>query len=123
MRQVNIERKDVRRWLELLQNSSSSRHKRLWKKIYGLAGKPTRDRAEVNLDKISKCTKQGDLVIVPGKVLGIGAIGHEVTIAAIAYSEKAKEELNKANCKITDIEEVYKKIEEPNAKSSVKILV
>ncbi len=122
MRHINIERKDVRRWLELLKGEGS-RHKKLWKKVYSLAEKPARERAEVNIDKISKYTRKGDIVIVPGKVLGMGSINHEVTIAAISYSEKAKEALSKANCKIADIADIYKMIEEPNAKSSVKILV
>jgi len=46
-------------------------------------------RPSVNVGKISRLTKEGDLVLVPGKVLGGGIISHKITIGAYSFSEMA----------------------------------
>lgn len=77
--------------------------------------KPSRQRAEVNLDKINKLTADGDVVIVPGKILGEGTLEHKVTAAAFQFTEGAKDK----NMKIIGIAELIKA--HPNG-SGIKIL-
>jgi len=45
-------------------------------------------------------------VIVPGKVLGDGEMDHKITIAALSFSQQAREKLKE--CKIVSIEELAK---------------
>ncbi len=50
---------------------------------------------EVNLNKINRNTKEGDVVVVPGKVLGYGDLDHKVTVVAYSFSNSAFEKINK----------------------------
>lgn len=77
--------------------------KPLWKKVAELLQVPSRKRAYINLYKINKYTKPGDIVIVPGKVLGIGKLDHEVTVVALSFSEAAKRKILEANGKVVSL--------------------
>jgi len=69
--------------------------------------KATRSRPEANLWKIDKCTQEGDLVVVPGKVLSEGELTHKITLAAFSYSGKSLEKL-KGKAKIVSFDELMK---------------
>ena len=45
------------------------------------------------LNKINENTNDGETVIVPGKILGIGNLDHTVTVVALNFSESASEKL------------------------------
>lgn len=62
-------------------------------------GKSRRNRAEVNIGKINKNTKQGETIVVPGKVLAEGALDHAVTVAAMSFSKNAVQKIEKAGGK------------------------
>lgn len=81
---------------------------KLWKRVYRLVDVPTRKRSGVNLSKISDNTKDGDNVIVPGKVLSSGGISHKVNISAIEFSAPALVALKEANCKVVSIKDMVK---------------
>ena len=51
---------------------------------------------EINVGTLSKVTKTGDVIAVPGKVLGAGIIEHSITIGAVSFSESAKEKIKNA---------------------------
>ena len=65
-------------------------------------------KVEVNIWKINKYTKKGEVVIVPGKVLGDGTLDHPVKVAAKAFSESAKKKILEAGGKIISFEEAKK---------------
>lgn len=67
-----------------------------------LAGSASQ-RSEVNLRKIEKFAKDGEKIIVPGKVLGEGMISKKVTVVAVKASESAKEKIEKAGGKFVEI--------------------
>jgi large subunit ribosomal protein L18e len=73
-----------------------------WKKIAKELEKPTRMKREVNTRKIAKVVNEGEVAVVPGKVLGSDKVNNE--IAAYQASESAK-----ANNKIMTFEELMKK--------------
>lgn len=77
--------------------------KSLWKRVAELLQSPSRKRSYINLYKINKYTKPGDVVIVPGKVLGIGKLDHEVTIVALDFSASAKKKILEAKGKIVSL--------------------
>lgn len=66
----------------------------IWKRIAEDLERPTRNRREVNLEKLNRYTKANETVIVPGKLLGDGEIGHKLKVAAFRFSEKAREKVN-----------------------------
>lgn len=69
-------------------------------------------RAEVNISRIARHTKKNDIVLVPGKVLGSGSIEHPVTVAAVGFSNQAKEKLTSAGGEYMSIKELMSKVPE-----------
>ncbi len=67
----------------------------LWKRIAKDLSMATRSRRKVNIKKIDIYTKENETVIVPGKVLGDGSLGHKVNVAAWSFSKTAEEKINK----------------------------
>ncbi|MBT4604785.1 50S ribosomal protein L18e [archaeon] len=80
----------------------------LWKRIASDLEKPSRQRRSVNLYKINNVAKDGETIIVPGKVLSIGDIDKKITIAAFSYSSLAKQKISKNGSALT-IKELFEK--------------
>ncbi|MCD5426059.1 MAG: 50S ribosomal protein L18e [Methanosarcinaceae archaeon] len=100
---VKIERKTNPRISVLvkeLKNASHAKNVLVWKDIAKRLEKPSRRHAEVNLSTINRHTSQNESVLIPGKVLGSGDMGHAVIIAALGFSESAKRKILDAggNC-------------------------
>lgn len=68
----------------------------LWKDVMERLMKPRSKRPSVNVAKIARLTKEGDKVVVPGKVLGDGEIAHKAIVGAYDYSSKASEKIRRA---------------------------
>ena len=58
--------------------------------------KPSRTRRKVNIYSINAYAKDGETVLVPGKVLSEGNLSRKVNVAAFQFSEKAREKINKS---------------------------
>ncbi len=117
MMKIHAEKAAIKKWLDVLGTASRNDHyPKLWKRIHALVNVPERRRASVNLYKIDRYTKEGENVIVPGKVLSSGEIKHKVNIAAIEFSDAALKGLKEANCNIVDIKDML-------ASGKVKVLI
>ena len=79
----------------------------LWKRIAEDLNRSTRERREVNISRINKYTKEGDIVLVPGKVLSMGELNKNVTVAGWRFSKSAEEKINRKGKAIT-IQELMK---------------
>jgi len=97
-----------------LKKRSKEQSVNLWKRIATDLEKPTRQRRIVNLSRISRFTEENDVVVVPGKVLGSGALNHKLTISAFQFSEQAKDKIEKTGAKMIPLLELSK--EKPNGK-------
>ena len=86
----------------------------LWKRIALDLERPTRQRRVVNLSRINRHTKENEIIIVPGKVLGTGILNHKITISAYQFSEQAKNKLEKTGARMVTLLELSK--EKPNGK-------
>jgi large subunit ribosomal protein L18e len=49
------------------------------------------------------------MVVVPGKVLGTGEIGHSVTVAAFSFSNRAREKIEGARGRCVSFVDLIKK--------------
>tara|TARA_B100001971_G_C18097496_1_gene486956 strand:- start:536 stop:943 length:408 start_codon:yes stop_codon:yes gene_type:complete len=74
----------------------------LGKKLSG----PTRLQSKINLNDLNKLKE--NKVIVVGKVLSKGEIEKKIEIAALGFSESAKEKLEKSGSKTTSIKQFIK---------------
>ena len=107
---LNVEKSSVKEWLGTLsEGAMAEQNGKLSKRLYRLVAVPRRRRRSVNLSKIALNTKEGDNVVVPGKVLSSGKISHSVNIAAVEFSADAVKGLRAANCKVVGIREMLGK--------------
>ena len=91
-----------------LKKASKSNDAPIWLKLSKLAQKPSRAKRTVNLNKISQLTKDGDVVVVPGKVLGTGNMSHKITLCSFAISNAAATKITESGGKITSFDEMTK---------------
>ena len=68
----------------------------IWRDIALRLEKAKVNWAEVNLSKLERYASEGDIVVVPGKVLGAGALNKKLTVAAYGFSESAKNKIEAA---------------------------
>ncbi len=89
-----------------LKKQSREKEVPLWRDIATRLLRPTRQYTEVNLSRLNRYTKDKDLVLVPGKVLGAGEIDHKLTVAALGFSTGAKDKITAAGGSCLTIEEL-----------------
>jgi len=82
--------------------------KGIWKALGEELNKPNRRRAEVNLHKLNKEMENGEIALVPGKVLGYGKLDKDkkIKIASFNYSNKALQKIEKTKTEAHTIEEI-----------------
>ena len=80
--------------------------RRIWKKVSKKLSGPRREKIEANLYRINKKTKENDVIVVPGKILGIGEIDHKLTIACLDCSKTARKKIETSGSKLLSIEEL-----------------
>ncbi|MBW2969622.1 50S ribosomal protein L18e [Candidatus Woesearchaeota archaeon] len=94
--------------IQSLRKESTSSKAALWDRVADDLEKSTRQRRVVNVSCISRFTKPNETVIVPGKVLGSGAVAHSVVVAALSFSQGARERIEEAKGKAITIEQLLK---------------
>ncbi len=94
-----------RKSIRILRKASRNNNARIWRYVAELLEKPRRKRIAVNISKINRYSKDGDIIIVPGKVLGAGSIDHRVTIVAMAFSKQAAEKVKSVGGRVMHIVE------------------
>lgn len=80
----------------------------LFKRLASELEAPTRSRRVINLSKINGATEQGEVIVVPGKVLGTGDLDHAVTVYAYQYSSSAVAKLAQKKTKPLSIQDLLK---------------
>jgi|SRR3989338_424383 len=104
---------------ELVETIIKAKKNDKWLGIASLLSAPRKLKISVNLEKIEKESKEGDTIIVPGKVLSQGDISKKIRIAALSFSQQAREKLKNRKCEIVTIKEEISKNKEAKG---VKIL-
>jgi large subunit ribosomal protein L18e len=105
--------------IRFLRKQGRENNASIWRDIAKRLGSPSRKNVVVNLSRLNRYTKKSEVVAVPGKVLSTGKIDHPVTVAAFAFSQKAREKVASARGKCLSFSELVKK----NPKgSNVKII-
>jgi large subunit ribosomal protein L18e len=79
-----------------------------WVKIAHLVSVPRRKLSSVNLDQLDKESKEGDTLLVPGKVLGQGDVSKKLRIVALSFSQTARDKLKSKKCEIVSVDEEIK---------------
>jgi large subunit ribosomal protein L18e len=96
----------TRRLIKLLRRASRSNNAGIWRELSDSLTIPSRKRISINLSKIDKLANEGEFVAIPGKVLGFGNISKKVDIAALSFSQTAKEKITKSGGKAVSLEDL-----------------
>jgi len=106
--------------IDELRKASSSNRAPVWRYVAEVLSRSSRARVAVNLSKISRHASEGDVVVVPGKVLGGGILGKRVTIAAAHFSKAAIVKIERSGSRHIHILDLIK--ENPKGKG-VRIII
>ena len=77
-----------------LKSTARSSGADVWSDVAERLEKPRRTHAEVNLGRIERYAREDETVVVPGKVLGSGALRKGVTVAAVDFSGSAEKKID-----------------------------
>ena len=85
-----------------------------WIEVAHVISMPRRNRVSMNLDEIGKVSKDGETVLVPGKVLSQGEVKKKIKIIALAFSKNSMEKLSGEKVDFATISEEIKKNPDAN---------
>ena len=101
MKRTGPSNQNLKKLIEELKQKSLAEGVKLWKRIANDLEKPSRQRRAVNIYKINQFAKDGETIIVPGKILSVGQLTKKLNIAAYTASKEAEEKINKSGKLIT----------------------
>ena len=119
MRRTGPTNRILRLLIHDLRRSSRIHKAPAWRRVAEILARSARRRVAVNLSRIERYARNGDIIVVPGKVLGGGVLKKNVTIAAFSYSSTALKKIVASGSKALTIHELLK--DNPTAKR-VKII-
>ncbi len=85
---------------------------KVWKVVAERITGPRQNLAEVNLSRLDRFTKDGEIVVIPGKLLAYGNINHKVIVGALSFSQSAKKKVEAAGGKCMTLEEIAEKYQD-----------
>jgi large subunit ribosomal protein L18e len=80
---------------------------KFWRRIYRDLNKSSRQRKQVNIYKIDKYAREGETIVVPGKVLSVGNLSKKVDVAAINFSKEAEKKIKDKQGKVLTIKQLF----------------
>jgi large subunit ribosomal protein L18e len=102
-----------------LKRASRKNKVGIWETVASLLSKSKRSRISINVGQIERHVSKGDIVAIPGIVLGSGIIENKVTAAAYKFTNQAKAKIEKAGGQCLSLVELAEK--HPKG-SGIKIL-
>lgn len=88
------ENPETKKLVAVLEKAARKHGAGVWASVAKFLLKPSRKRKEgVNLYKLEKVAKEGDVIVIPGVLLGVGEVKKKITVAAFKASKGAREKL------------------------------
>jgi large subunit ribosomal protein L18e len=78
----------------------------IWRSLENELSTSRSNRREVNVSELASVTKNNEVVMVPGKVLGAGAIGHRLTVCTFSISEIAAKKIIGSGGKLITLDDL-----------------
>lgn len=103
----------------LMETVLAGKKQEAWLEVAGILAGPRRNKVEINLEEIDKNSKDGETIVIPGKVLSQGDVTKKLKVIAFDFSEKAKEKLLSQKCSVSYIIDEIKS--NPSAKG-IKVI-
>ena len=99
----------IKETLEKLGKASKEKNKPFWSNVLEVISSSNSRRPVVNVGKISQLTKENDVVLIPGKILGDGFVDHAVTVGALFMSKSAGKKIMTAGGSVLSLVEFVEK--------------
>ncbi len=106
--------------VRFLRKASREYKADIWRYVAELLERPRRRRIVVNVGKLNRVCNDGDVVVVPGKLLGDGVVEKKITVAVFKCSRSAYEKIVSSGGKVISIPELVR--QNPRG-SHVKIII
>ena len=100
--------------IRTLRRTLKSEKAGIWKAVLKELSRSRSNRREVNIGRLANVTNENDVVIVPGKILGSGNIGHKLTVWSFDISEVAAKKIIQVGGKLIPLDSLLQKY--PNGK-------
>jgi len=102
---------------ELVKTIIEAKKKKNWVEVAAMLSSPKARRISMNLSKINDESKEGEVVVIAGKVLSQGELNKKIKVVAFSFSAMAKEKISKAKGEaLTILEEIKKNPEAKNTR-------
>lgn len=89
-----------------LRNAFKRNKAPIWRALQEELAGPRANRREINVRRLAEITKADEVVIVPGKVLGTGSLGHKLTVCAFSISETAARKIIESSGKVVTFDDL-----------------
>lgn len=92
-----------------LRNAFKRNKAPIWRALQEELTSPRANRREINVRRLAEITKADEVVVIPGKVLGAGSLGHKLTVCAFSISETAATKIIESGGKVVTFDDlIYK---------------
>ncbi|MEM3061364.1 MAG: 50S ribosomal protein L18e [Candidatus Bathyarchaeia archaeon] len=115
----NLKNPNLWSLIKLLKRKSKENKAPVWKAIAELLSSSRSLMRCVNVSKIARYSNEGEIVVIPGKVLGAGSLTSKLTVVAYRFSEGARKKILEAGGECISFYELLER--NPEGKN-VKIL-
>ncbi len=92
-----------------LKQASRKNDAPIWLRLAKLALKTSVSKRVVNLTQINDVTKEGEVIVVPGKILGTGNVSHKITLSSFSISNSAAKKIIESGGNIINFKEMIEK--------------
>jgi large subunit ribosomal protein L18e len=92
-----------------LRNAFKRNKAPIWRALQEELAGPRANRREINVRRLAQITKANEVVVVPGKVLGTGSLGHKLTVCAFSISETAAKKIIESGGKVVTFDNLINK--------------
>ncbi len=92
--------------IQELKRAARESGARIWSDIAKRLSKPRANWAEVNLSRLERHASEGDVLVIPGKLLGAGELSKAIKVAAFTASNAARQKVEAAGGKFMDIRQL-----------------
>jgi large subunit ribosomal protein L18e len=89
-----------------LRNAFKRKKAPIWRALQEELAGPRANRREINVRRLAAITKADEVVIVPGKVLGTGSLGHKLTVCALSISQTAARKITESGGKVVTFDDL-----------------
>jgi large subunit ribosomal protein L18e len=105
----NLKNPSLWNLIKLLKRKSKENKAPVWEALAELLSSPRRLMRRVNISKIARYAKEGEIIAVPGKVLGAGSLSRKLTVAAYKFSKQARKKILEAGGECISFYELLEK--------------